>query len=199
MWWIAAAYAGVVVNEDVGLDEVVGWAQAAVVVELGTPAMIPVKIPIPGSPEKDCGTYDYGVWRVTVTEVVAAPSGLDLQPGAVINVYPGNTPELIRLSTTACVEGISKSPIFHRFDGAKVEDGATLLVLLQWEAPYGWVEAVAGSWVPPAKADAVRKKREAGLPRAVGSDEGKPEALLCVDDADCAKGSCREMRCVGKD
>lgn len=196
MWWIAAAYAGVVVNEDVGLDEVVGRAQAAVVVELGKPAMSPVKIPVPGRDGKDCGTYDFGVWRVTVKDVVAAPSGLDLQPGAVINVFPGNTPELIRLSTGACVDGISKSPIFASYDGARVEDGGTLLVLLRWEAPYGWVEAVSGSWLPPAKAEAVRKKRDDGRPSAAWPVERADEALLCVDDADCAKGRCRGMRCA---
>ena len=92
--WALAAFAGMVAYEDVPLQDVISSADAAVVVRLGDPAMRHAEIPVPGSEEKSCGTYSYGVWRVTVDEVVRAPSrGPELSPGDVINVFPGNTPD----------------------------------------------------------------------------------------------------------
>lgn len=188
-----AAVASQVFYEELPLADVVSSADAAVIVDVGADGMRSVEIPIPGSPEKSCGTYTYGVWRVTVREVVTVPRfGPALSPGQVINVFPGNTADLIDLSRMACVEGMSVSPIFFVFHGEAVDPGDRLLVLLKWSAPYGWVEATSGSWLSPDKAGKVKNDRSDGLV----VEPAPPAELLCVDDADCrGKAVCRDMRC----
>lgn len=156
---IAAAHAGQVFEEPVGLDEVIDRAVAVAIVQLGTPAGTPVEIPVPPAGDRDCGTYAYGLLRVDVVEVLRAPpADRKLVVGEPIAVYYANTGDLVSLTHAACVDGTSKSPIFQSFDGDPTTDGAKRIVFLAWEDPYGWREAVSGAWLDAKKERAIRKK-----------------------------------------
>ncbi|MFZ5478567.1 MAG: hypothetical protein ACOZNI_17485 [Myxococcota bacterium] len=181
---VGAALAGQVHEEPVGLAEAVSPAVAAVVIQLDTPASVPVKIPVAAG----CEPYAYRVWRGTVTDVVAGP----VPKGAAINVFPGDTPDLVEMSRAACLDGMIKSPLFSSYPGVPPIDGARLLVVLRWVPPYGWVESVAGAWLPPSSAPEVKAKMAA---RSWSPEKGTEE-ILCVRDADCGgKRECRETRC----
>lgn len=203
------AVASVVGRQDVGLDAVYASTEVAVVVHLdeGDPGgMQHVSVPVPGRTAtdcatkdcaaKDCGTYDYGVWTGRILRVVHPPTaaGRPLVEGERIVIFPANTPDLIRLTRRACLDGVRRSPIFRRFpDGAETKGGGDYVALLRWEAPYGWVEAVAGSWLPRkaekrvARALAGQRRRLPAVPTAA---DGRPqlEDLLCQSAADCTMG-----------
>lgn len=150
---------GQVFTEEVSFADVARQAEVAVVVELGTPAMAPVEIPVPGDEAHDCGTYAYGRWNATIREVVFAPADAGLAVGAPIVVYPADTPDLIALTRRACVEGGSRSPIFARYAGAEPTDGARRIVLLRPDPTYGWLEVVAGAWLPTSQRGRLLKAR----------------------------------------
>lgn len=182
MWGIALAVGGQVMVESVTLDEVVQRTDVAVIVELGSPAMGKVSIPVSGAPEKRCDPYEYGTWEVTVAEVVLPPrAGPSLPVGERLTIWPSNTGMLIDLTRQACLHGTRKSPIVQRFDGIPAPDGGRALVLLRWEPPWGWVEAVGGSWLAPK--DAPKLARTERPPGAAAPD-GAVE-LACRSDADC--------------
>lgn len=192
---LGIATAGQVHNEDVSLGQVAGWSLAAVVVQLETPASRSVEIPVPRAGLKGCGTYAYGVHRVTVVEVLQPPpKPLSLVPDQAINVFLANTGSLVDLTHRACAQGGSKSPIFERFEGDPPADGERRLVLLSYEEPYGWREAVAGSWLLETRRDELTKALEGQPVRSAPAVSGD---LLCVVDADCTDGRrCGDaMRC----
>lgn len=180
------AAASLVFTEEVSFEDVVRPAAAVVLVELADPAQVHVEIPIPGRPDKGCGTYQYGVWRARVVKLVdgtgdRAPPA----PGQRLTIFLANTADLIRISQDACLEGISESPIFADYDGEEPKAGAQLLVPLRWQPPYGWVETVAGAWLPPAAEERVRAVRKAERRPAAGDRDAALADILCVSDDDC--------------
>lgn len=190
--FLLPALAGQVFTEMVTLDEVLDRAVVVAVVRLETPASRAVKLPVPPAGLRSCGTYDYGVTRVEVREVLRTPPTGGVAVGQWINVFPANSGDLVDLTHRACVDGTSKSPIFEQFAGDAPADGATRIVALAWEPPYGWREAVAGAWVAPEKRELV----ERALAAHPGPElEPASAPLLCVVDADCGAGRCAEMRC----
>lgn len=150
---------GQVMDEQVDRDSVLSRAEIAVVVQLETPAMVHVDIPVPGAFGQSCGTYAYGKWHATVTDVLRddGSTGHALAVGDKIDVYPADTPELIRLTREACLHGIDKSPIFERFKGEPPGDGKAIVALLRYDSHYGLLEAVSGSWLPTRDAERVRR------------------------------------------
>jgi hypothetical protein len=195
--FVDLARAGLVFDEPVDLETVLSWSVAVAVVRLEAPATRPAKIPVPSAGERSCGTYDFGVYRVEVVEVLLAPAEpLSLKAGQEINVFFANTGDLVDLTHLHCAEGISKSPIFQSFPGDPTADGAKMIVFLGWEAPYGWTEAVGGSWLAAKQKKAIVEKLRERAPATVSE---APGPLLCVTDADCAAGACSDMRCAPRE
>lgn len=182
MFGIALAWGGQMMVESATLDEVVERTDVAVIVQLGTPAMEKVSIPVPGGPGKRCDPYDYGVWEATVVEVVLPPrAGPSLPVGERFTIWPASTGMLIDLERRACVDGTRKSPVVERYDGIAPPEGGQALVLLRWDAPWGWVETVGGSWLDPKDAPRLSKIERA---RGASPPDGLVE-LACRSDVEC--------------
>lgn len=135
---------------------------ALALVKVGTPAATPRVYPVPGDGEKRCEPYAFVEYHATIERVVtpARPgSGAHAPPavGDALAIVPADTPELVDLTRRACLEGVSKSPIFRRFAGETPTDGARLLVVVTWVEGYGWTELVDGAWLAAGALPAIEK------------------------------------------
>ena len=180
--------AGQVSYDTVPLADVVARTELVITMTLDTPASTGVKIPVPSSTgKKDCGTYEYGVYSGQVADVLFPSQGASVAAGTRVVVFLANTPELLELSTRACEEGGSESPIFNVFEGATPKDGATLTVFLRWSPGLGWTEAVSGAWLakPPSK----ERLKGAITIHALAFDAKRraSDSALCVVDDDCTR------------
>ena len=154
---------------------------------------IPVELP-PGEARPDgkpCGDYAYGAWEVTVLGVVAEAHPQGPKAGDRLLVFPGNTATLLEMSRSECLEGVRISPIFQVFEGDEAKANTRRLLFARWAPGIGWVEALAGSWLLPAKRaraeEAFRAAIKAQRPRPPTT--AAPDSALCTEDAQCAVGS----------
>lgn len=149
----AGALGGQVDYEDMPFATLLGYVRdghaTLALVTLETPAAVRRAYPVPGGAGKTCEAYDFVDYRAEVVRVVRAGKGLPaLATGTRIAVVPANTPDLVDLTRRACLEGVSKSPIWPRYKkGVEPADGARVLVVLTWHEGYGWIERVDGAWL----------------------------------------------------
>ncbi len=151
-----AALGGQVDTEDIPIGTLLGYVRdgyaTLALVTLETPAAVRRAYPVPGGAGKTCEPYDFVEYRAKVERVVRAGKALPaLKVGTALTIVPANTPALVDLSRRACLEGVSKSPIWPRFGkGVEPKDGARVLVVLGWQEGYGWLERVDGAWLAAA-------------------------------------------------
>ncbi|MFO0750832.1 MAG: hypothetical protein U1F43_34955 [Myxococcota bacterium] len=128
-----------------------GFATLALVT-IATPESEKRAYPVPGGRGKRCAPYDFIAYRATVERVVRAGADLPaLAATASLAIVPANVPDLVDLTHRACVDGVSKSPIWERYAGREPAPGLHLLVVLRWHKDYGWLESVAGGWLDAAE------------------------------------------------
>ena len=103
-------------HQPIDLEQLTRMSTAVAVVEEAQPSTRELVVPIerPGGPYPDYGTT---LARVTVVEVLQAPSGL-LTPGQVVELGAANAEETLDLHIEYYVNQMGISPIFPEYEGS---------------------------------------------------------------------------------
>ncbi len=128
--WPSTADAGRIHNRPVTLEAVFAkWIPHILVVTPAEPASRSVEIPVDGGAEGKCGadcpSFNVHISRYIVREVLHVPKGAqgggDLV-GETLEVVPAGLGSSYGLHWQYYVEGLSKSPIVHRYERASASD-----------------------------------------------------------------------------
>jgi hypothetical protein len=149
---------------EVGLDDLLRRAPVAAVVRLADPPQRDEPVAIAKKTRDGHRCPDY-VRSLTRLEVVERLSEAGPAEGTVIEVESANTSAELRMHTEYYSEGLSRSPIFEHFEGAPLDEAATVIALLQpVGSHFAWVVDV--STVPLS--ERARVVREAAAQAASG-------------------------------
>jgi hypothetical protein len=149
---------------DVGLDDLLRRAPLAVVARLADPPQRdePVAIAAKTPDGHRCPDYVRSLTRLEVVECLSEGGPAE---GTVIEVESADASAGLRMHTDYYSRGLSRSPIFERFEGAPLDGTATVIALLQpVGSHFAWVVDV--STVPLS--ERARVVREAAAQAASG-------------------------------
>lgn len=113
--------------QDVDLEELVSRARVAVVVRLAEPPHRNEHVAVAGKTRD--GKPDF-VRPLTRLEIVECLTHEGPAAGAVIEVESANASAQLRMHTDYYSRGLSRSPIFERFEGAPLDAKTPVIALL---------------------------------------------------------------------